>query len=191
MILDFKEYTSPISQTEAVLVHKTLMDCYFHYGKIRFKHEMASIKYLGIFLLTYLIFFGLQSKGIISNPLIGIVCTGIGFLLILGLNMWASFRNARELFKCAKEGMQLEETHSSDISFRFFHNCAATQRQEYRCSLFGSLLSFCVILGLTTISGILLSVKIDQIIRIFIFGSLTLITLALILMLFKTRSLRI
>lgn len=140
--------------------YKMAMDMHMHYDKMHTQQELAYIKYAGFFILAFLGFMLVEGKGLISDYLIAVVCTGFGVLFTSVMNalfISSEIEQNRAIYE--EEGKSLEEKYPSIINFHYFRMMSNLNASRYRAALFSRLLPFVFVGSLTIWSAVTLSLK--------------------------------
>lgn len=149
-----------ISQDLVKLKYKILKETFMDYEKLQLQQWFSSLKYAGFFVVASLTWITLTAKGIFSEYLTGIVCTGFGVLLVSALHMVFTASNiGYQLAKQSHEGKEMEEEHPTMIQSHYFQTIDSLKVSRYRLAAALCLVPF-VFVGISTISaGVALAMR--------------------------------
>jgi len=127
------------------------------------------MKYVGFFVIASIIFFIMQSKGILFDSLIGILFTGFGILLAyVGDLIFISCDNDLKLAHYIKNGKEIEEKYQSMINSSYFRVVESYRILNNKLTIFSRLWPFCFVGFFTGFVGVTLSMQYSNKLVIFV-----------------------
>jgi hypothetical protein len=133
-----------------------------HYEKMQTSQEFSYLKYAGLFVLASFIFMIMQSKGIVSDYLVGVIFTGFGVLFVLALNMiFISSDLDWKLAHYAGEGQEVEEKYQSMLNSHYFQAFNSIKNKRFRVAAVFRLLPFTFVGLFTALAGVALAMKVS------------------------------